>query len=54
MNSSMDKTAIGAIDVQGLDKTEHDWQLKQPLVTRLALNWQLTSLVCKVSHYNQF
>ena len=50
----MGKVVMGAMGVQGFDKTEHAWQLKYPLLTRLVLNWQLTSLACEVSYYNQF
>ena len=46
---------MSATGVQGFfNKTEQVWQLKWLPVTRLALNRQLTSLACEVSHDVQF
>ena len=50
MNGYMENVVMGAMDVQGFQV----WQLKWSPVTRLALNWQLTSLACQVSHDTQF
>ena len=38
-NGSMDKVTRDAMCVQGFRQTEHVWQLKQPPVAHLALNW---------------
>ena len=42
LNSYMDKVVMGAIGMQGFDKTEQVWQLKWPPITCLMLNLQLT------------
>ena len=47
-NYSMDKVTMGATGVHVFNKAEDVCQFKWPLVTHLALNWQLTSLACKV------
>ena len=49
----MDKVAMGTMGMQGFQQTEQVWQIKWLSVTCLALNLQLASLACKVSHINQ-
>ena len=48
MNDSMGKVTIGAMGVQGFQQNS-SLALKWAPVSRLALNWQLVILVCKVS-----